>query len=72
MNQTDPATERAMKLQVKIIKGVKGRSALVVCDEGGVPLPNQSRVELFNSVDDHPKVNITLVIDDDNVRLVGP
>ena len=61
-----------MKLTVKIAQNVAGdKMALSVCDEYGEPLPNQQRVELFNSIDDLVKVTVTFVIDDDLVKLVA-
>lgn len=60
-----------MRLQVKVLSQHNG-PALTLCDETGEPLPNQERVELFNSVRDIPKVSVTFTIDNVNVKLVGP
>jgi hypothetical protein len=60
-----------MKLQVKVMSQVNG-PVLTLCDEIGTPLPNQERVELFNSLKDIAKVTVTFVIDNINVKLVGP
>jgi hypothetical protein len=60
-----------MKLQVKVISQSNG-PILTVCDETGTPLPNQERVELFNTIKDVPKVSVTFTLDNDLVKLVGP
>jgi hypothetical protein len=60
-----------MKLQVKVIPSAGNGPVLMICDENGTPLPNQQRVELYNSINDEPKATVTFLIDDDNVRLVG-
>jgi hypothetical protein len=60
-----------MKLQVKVMPSAGNGPVLMVCDDSGSPLPNQERVELYNSVNDVPKVSVTFIIDDDRVRLVG-
>ena len=57
-----------MKLQVRILSQHNG-PVLTLCNEHGEPLPNQERVELYNSVNDVPKVSVTFVIDDKAVRL---
>jgi len=61
-----------MRLQVRVLSQHDNGAALTLCDEHGEPLPNQERVELFNSINDVPKVNVTFTIDNDNVKLVGP
>jgi len=59
-----------MKIQVQIVPDADDNSVLTVCDEHGVPLPNQEKVELFNSVlHNTAKVTVTFVIDNDNVKL---
>lgn len=60
-----------MKLQVKVIPSAGNGPVLMLCDEHGEPLPNQERVELYNSINDVPKVSVTFIIDDSKVRLVG-
>lgn len=72
MSYLGTATEgaRAMKLQVKVMSRQNG-PCLTLCDENGTPLPNQEKVELYNSVHDVPKVTVTFVLDDDKVKLVG-
>jgi hypothetical protein len=60
-----------MILQVKVMSQGNG-PVLTLCDDTGTPLPNQQTVELFNSVDDIPKVTVSFVIDNKKVRLVGP
>jgi hypothetical protein len=59
-----------MKLQVKVMSKGNG-PLLTMCDDNGEPLPNQERVELYNSIADVPKVTVTFIIDDKEVRLVG-
>jgi ABC-type ATPase involved in cell division len=60
------------KLQVRVMSQSVNGPLLMLCDEAGNPLPNQEKVELYNSVSDVPKVGVTFVIDNDMVRLVGP
>jgi hypothetical protein len=59
-----------MKLQVKVMSQTNG-PVLTLCDETGTPLPNQEKVELYNSVTDVPKVSVTFKLDGDFVKLVG-
>jgi hypothetical protein len=60
-----------MKLQIRVLTGNSNGPLLTLCDEHGTPLPNQERVELYNSVTDVPKVTVTFTIDDELIRLVG-
>jgi hypothetical protein len=57
-------------LQIKVMSQHNG-PMLTLCDGTGAPLPNQEKVELFNSVLDVPKVTVTFVIDGTNVKLMG-
>jgi hypothetical protein len=59
-----------MKLQVRIVKSAKDWR-LTLCDEHGEPLPNQVKVELYNSVTDKVKVSVTFDVDENFVKLVG-
>jgi hypothetical protein len=60
-----------MILQVKVMSQGNG-PVLTLCDDTGTPLPNQERVELYNSVADIPKVTVTFSIDNKKIKLVGP
>jgi hypothetical protein len=53
-----------MKLQVRVMSQTNG-PVLTLCDETGTPLPNQEKVELYNSVTDVPKVSVTFKLDGD-------
>jgi hypothetical protein len=59
-----------MKLQVRVMSQTNG-PLLTLCTEDGVPLPNQERVELYNSATDVPKVTVTFTLDNNYVKLVG-
>lgn len=60
-----------MYLQVRIQPDANDNSVLMLCDERGVPLPNQTKVELYNSVTDVVKVNVSFIVDGDRVKLVA-
>ena len=61
-----------MKLQIRIVNNeFKAVPTLVLCDDTGEPLPNQTEIEIYNSVADKtPKVRVTFAIDQDQVQLV--
>ena len=62
-----------MKLQVRIQPNgdPDDNAVLMLCDEAGTPLPNQTKVELYNSVTDVVKVNVTFIVDGDRVKVVA-
>jgi hypothetical protein len=59
-----------MKLKVQVLDTPAGKH-LVVTDENDVLLPNLISVELTSRVNDIDKVVVTLLLDEDAVRLVG-
>lgn len=61
-----------MKLQLKVIpaKTPNGRSAFLLCDESGTPLPNQKRV-IYEDTDYYNReVTVTFWVFDD-IELVA-
>lgn len=58
-----------MKLVVKICT-IAGDKFLMLCDEQGKPLPNQRMLVLKHDfVRESPEVQVTFVVDSENVRL---
>lgn len=51
-----------MKLTLRIV----GRH-LLLCDEQGDPLPNQTKVEFSDSVDELPRLVVEFIVDGKNI-----
>jgi len=62
-----------MKLSVRIKDAicVPGTEiGLVLCDESGAELPNQTKVTLTTGVDDLPRLIVEFCVDGDDVKLI--
>lgn len=51
-----------MKLKLQVVGG-----HLMLCDEHGMPLPNQTRIDVSDRPDDLPRLTVEFIIDGKNV-----
>lgn len=62
-----------MKLSIRMMEatGIPATGVgLVLCDESGVRLPNQTKVTLTTGVDGAPRAIVEFVIDGESIELV--
>ena len=61
-----------MKLQLKVVQSNTpgGRTAFLLCDESGAPLPNQKRVNYEDDADYNREVTVTFTVGG-NIELVA-
>lgn len=51
-----------MKLKLQVVD-----HHLMLCDEHGKPLPNQTRIDISDRVDDLPRLTVEFIIDGENI-----
>ncbi|KFC62776.1 hypothetical protein FF80_03343 [Devosia sp. LC5] len=51
-----------MKLKLQVVG-----HHLMLCDESGEPLPNQTRIDISDRIDDLPRLTVEFIIDGENI-----